>query len=564
MGRTPAPEARLHGRVVTHGSRRSLHRVERELKTYAQAHLLRRAQEGPLVHREEGHRDEEAAPRPGRYGGTAPAPRRARASSSSSHVGGREWRAPRDERGTARPTAVATSAATTAPRSPVTTAATGATVPRTTVTTAAAAPRSPVDSRDDRGSRPERGGYQGRDTAPRSTVTTVAAARTVRRSTVTTAAAARPFTRDDRRDDRGAGSSDRGGYQRRDDRPSFNRDDRGSRPERGGYQGRDARPSFDRDDRGICSDRPTFNRDDRGSRPSFNRDDRGSRPSFNRDDRRDDRGSRPSFNRDDRGPARPRGFSRNDRFDRNDRPPSPRTSFGQDAEAERMDADTWTKSTRADVSDGPVEVAADNGFAALGLPERLVERLAREGITTPFPIQAATIPDALAGKDVLGRGQTGSGKTLAFGLPLIARLLEAGCSAAPREAARADPDPDPRARDADLRRARAPRARRRPAPQARRRRPELHDADQRPQQGRRHPHRHPGPAQRPARAGCGRDGRHLDHGARRGRPHGRDGLHGRDHHQPRPDPEGRPAPALLRDARQRRSTRSSPSTSPTR
>ena len=97
-----------------------------------------------------------------------------------------------------------------------------------------------------------------------------------------------------------------------------------------------------------------------------------------------------------------------------------------------MDADTWTKSTRADVSDGPVEVAADNGFAALGLPERLVERLAREGITTPFPIQTATIPDALAGKDVLGRGQTGSGKTLAFGLPLIARLLEAELPRRPR------------------------------------------------------------------------------------------------------------------------------------
>ena len=70
----------------------------------------------------------------------------------------------------------------------------------------------------------------------------------------------------------------------------------------------------------------------------------------------------------------------------------------------------------------PVTVAQDNGFAALGLPKQLVARLARDGITTPFPIQAATIPDAMAGKDVLGRGQTGSGKTLAFGLPTLARL----------------------------------------------------------------------------------------------------------------------------------------------
>ena len=63
-------------------------------------------------------------------------------------------------------------------------------------------------------------------------------------------------------------------------------------------------------------------------------------------------------------------------------------------------------------------------FAALGLPRRLVDALARQGITTPFEIQRATLPDALAGHDVLGRGQTGSGKTLAFGLPVIARLAD--------------------------------------------------------------------------------------------------------------------------------------------
>ncbi len=67
-------------------------------------------------------------------------------------------------------------------------------------------------------------------------------------------------------------------------------------------------------------------------------------------------------------------------------------------------------------------VAEGNAFAALGLAPRLVQRLARDGITEPFPIQAATIPDALAGKDVLGRGQTGSGKTLGFGLPVLTRL----------------------------------------------------------------------------------------------------------------------------------------------
>ncbi|MEV7350527.1 DEAD/DEAH box helicase [Micromonospora chalcea] len=63
-------------------------------------------------------------------------------------------------------------------------------------------------------------------------------------------------------------------------------------------------------------------------------------------------------------------------------------------------------------------------FASLGLPRQLVEALARQGITTPFEIQRATLPDSLAGRDVLGRGQTGSGKTLAFGLPVIARVAD--------------------------------------------------------------------------------------------------------------------------------------------
>lgn len=61
-------------------------------------------------------------------------------------------------------------------------------------------------------------------------------------------------------------------------------------------------------------------------------------------------------------------------------------------------------------------------FAELGLADGVVRKLSQNGVTTPFPIQAATIPDALAGKDVLGRGRTGSGKTLSFGLPLLTRL----------------------------------------------------------------------------------------------------------------------------------------------
>jgi superfamily II DNA/RNA helicase len=61
-------------------------------------------------------------------------------------------------------------------------------------------------------------------------------------------------------------------------------------------------------------------------------------------------------------------------------------------------------------------------FAGLGLPADLVSALAREGINEPFPIQALTIRDALAGLDICGKAKTGSGKTLAFGLPLLCRI----------------------------------------------------------------------------------------------------------------------------------------------
>jgi superfamily II DNA/RNA helicase len=64
-------------------------------------------------------------------------------------------------------------------------------------------------------------------------------------------------------------------------------------------------------------------------------------------------------------------------------------------------------------------------FADLGVPDDLVAVLTRQGIETPFPIQVATIRDAFAGRDVLGRAPTGSGKTLAFGIPVIAALTKA-------------------------------------------------------------------------------------------------------------------------------------------
>ena len=67
----------------------------------------------------------------------------------------------------------------------------------------------------------------------------------------------------------------------------------------------------------------------------------------------------------------------------------------------------------------------DTTFSALGVPDELCQVMARAAITTPFPIQTATLPDSLAGRDVLGRGRTGSGKTLAFALPMLTRLAAA-------------------------------------------------------------------------------------------------------------------------------------------
>lgn len=80
------------------------------------------------------------------------------------------------------------------------------------------------------------------------------------------------------------------------------------------------------------------------------------------------------------------------------------------------------------------DTASTPSFASLGVPGTLVKALAAAGISEPFPIQAATLPDSLAGRDVLGRGRTGSGKTLAFVLPVLTRLA---AQPGPRRAGRA-------------------------------------------------------------------------------------------------------------------------------
>ena len=118
----------------------------------------------------------------------------------------------------------------------------------------------------------------------------------------------------------------------------------------------------------------------------------------------------------------------------------------------RSDGDPFSMASRR--STLPTAAPADASFADLGLPDALVETLEDLGITKPFPIQAATLPDALSGRDVLGRGRTGSGKTYAFLLPVVARLAARPVSPRATPPAGADPVPDPRAGRPDRRRRR--------------------------------------------------------------------------------------------------------------
>jgi len=119
----------------------------------------------------------------------------------------------------------------------------------------------------------------------------------------------------------------------------------------------------------------------------------------------------------------PRGHEDRRGYDRRDTR-APREDNWDAPEADQM---SWTATTAEGVEG---EVAS--GFFELGVAEPLVRVLAGQGITAPFPIQAATIADAIAGRDVLGRGRTGSGKTLAFGLAMLTRLAEGNPVGSPR------------------------------------------------------------------------------------------------------------------------------------
>jgi superfamily II DNA/RNA helicase len=122
-------------------------------------------------------------------------------------------------------------------------------------------------------------------------------------------------------------------------------------------------------------------------------------------------------------PSTPRG-PRNVRSN-NDRPLGNRNATGRDGRPQRSSAEPRAPKTDAFASfDTGVEPNLNASFAELGVPTPLLAELVKQGIDRPFPIQAATMVDCLAGRDVLGRGRTGSGKTLAFLLPLLTRLAK--------------------------------------------------------------------------------------------------------------------------------------------
>ncbi|MGB3731031.1 DEAD/DEAH box helicase [Microbacterium sp.] len=265
------------------------------------------------------------------------------------------------------------------------------------------------------------------------------------------------FGREDRQRSDRFGRDERGGrgFERRDERPRFDRDDRGSRgferrDDRGG-RGNDRRDEHLRDDRGA---RGGVDRNSRGPRGYERRDDRFSRDDRPRFERKDDRrgghdGSRDRFARSDR-PAFDRSHGQRDdrpqsRFSRDDRPrfEDRGDRFGHDRSRreDRPSRSDWNRAStgsathalheeHVDVVHERLEAqavqateVADVTFGDLGLGSNIVEVLRNMGAATPFPIQAATIPSILEGRDVLGRGRTGSGKTIAFGAPLVESIL---------------------------------------------------------------------------------------------------------------------------------------------
>ena len=191
----------------------------------------------------------------------------------------------------------------------------------------------------------------------------------------------------------------------------------------------------DRAPRGTREDRParSFERDSRSERPSRPARD-GERRWEDRPARTFDRAERPARKFDDR----PRKFDRDYRDDsfNNGRPErADRVERDRDRDRSFEGARKGNPNKKAFFEDQKLErlesvdastVDIAGSFAELNLHAKLLGALEAMGVTAPFPIQAATIPAAIGGMDVLGRGKTGSGKTVAFTVPVITKLIAAG------------------------------------------------------------------------------------------------------------------------------------------
>jgi superfamily II DNA/RNA helicase len=205
---------------------------------------------------------------------------------------------------------------------------------------------------------------------------------------------ARPYTNDRPArsyDDRPARSNDRPARSY-DDRPARSND----RPARS-YDDRPARTNDRPARREYSNDRPVRSYDDRPARREYG----GDRPQRSNDDRA--RGTRPA--------------GRSDWNATGSRTPERTVAHEQhvDVVHERLQAEAIQATDVAGVT-----------FGDLGLGENIVRTLADLGAAAPFAIQGATIPEVIAGRDVLARGRTGSGKTIAFGAPLVENVLRAG------------------------------------------------------------------------------------------------------------------------------------------
>ncbi len=263
--------------------------------------------------------------------------------------------------------------------------------------------------------------------------------------------------RDEARGIRTHSQGDRPARSYGDDRPARSNDDRRARsyddrPQRDYGSDRPRRTYDERPARSSASDRPARSNDERPARREYSSD-RPTRPAYDRDraprsyddrPKRDYGNDRPQRSSDERPARRPYGNDRpagsyDDRPQRGYNADRPRRDDRDRRPAASAGRSDWNAPARTAAHEQHVDVVHERlqadaiqatdvdgvSFGDLGLGDNIVRTLSDLGAAAPFAIQAATIPEILAGRDVLARGRTGSGKTIAFGAPLVENVLRA-------------------------------------------------------------------------------------------------------------------------------------------